>query len=123
MELNLPDVKAEVEAAFAAYEAALVGNDVATLDALFWDHELTIRYGAGESLYGRAEILAFRKARPSQGLERTLRRTVITTFGRDMATANTEFERGGRIGRQSQTWARLPEGWRVVAAHVSFLPG
>lgn len=123
VELNLPDVKAEVEAAFSAYEAALVGNDVETLDALFWDHALTIRYGAGESLYGREEILAFRKARPSQGLERTLRRTVITTFGRDAATANTEFERGGRIGRQSQTWVRLPEGWRVVAAHVSFLPG
>jgi hypothetical protein len=123
VELNLPDVKAEVEAAFAAYEQALVTNDVAMLDALFWDHALTIRYGATESLYGREEILAFRKARPSQGLERTLRRTVITTFGRDMATANTEFERGGRVGRQSQTWVRLPEGWRVVAAHVSFLPG
>lgn len=122
MEANLPQVKAEVEAAFAAYGAALVGNDVATLDARFWDHDLTIRYGATESLYGGEEILAFRRARPSQGLERTLRRAVIATFGRDMATANTEFERGGRIGRQSQTWARLSEGWRVVAAHASLLP-
>lgn len=120
-EVNIPEVLAEVTAAFARYEAALVSNDVAVLDELFWDSPHTIRYGPAESLYGRAEILAFRRARPSAGLDRTLARTVITTFGRDMATANTEFHRAGtaKVGRQSQTWVRLPEGWRVVAAHVS----
>ena len=121
MVINDPAVLEEVEAAFAAYETALVMNDVGALDALFWGSEHTIRYGPAESLYGRYEILAFRKARPSQGLARTLRRTVITTFGADMATANTEFTREGadKIGRQSQTWVKMPEGWRVVAAHVS----
>ncbi len=120
-EINRPDVLAEVEAAFARYEAALVSNDVAVLDALFWDSPLTIRYGPAESLYGRDEILAFRQARPATGLDRSLRRTVITTFGTDMATANTEFTRAGteKIGRQSQTWVRLSDGWRIVAAHVS----
>mgnify|MGYP000397713937 CR=1 FL=1 len=125
MEVNLPEVVAEVEAVFARYEAALVGNDVAVLDELFWDSPHTVRHGPGESLYGRDEILAFRRARPSAGLERRLARTVITTFGRDLATASTEFHRPGvpRVGRQSQTWVRLPEGWRVVAAHVSFREG
>ena len=120
-EINRPDILAEVAAAFARYEAALTSNDVATLDELFWSSPHTIRYGPAESLYGQDEILAFRKARPSAGLDRTLRRTVITTFGTDTATANTEFTREGtdKIGRQSQTWVRLPEGWRVVAAHVS----
>ena len=124
MEINLPEVVAEVTDAFARYEAALTGNDVAVLDALFWDDPRTIRYGPAESLYGRAEILAFRRARPSAGLDRRLSRTVITTFGRDLATANTEFHRDGTdaVGRQSQTWVRLPEGWRVVAAHVSHRP-
>ena len=124
MEIDLPEVKAEVEAVFAEYERALVTNDVATLDALFWASAATVRYGPAESLYGRDEILAFRKARPAAGLDRTLRRTVITTFGRDMATANTEFVRQGtdRIGRQSQTWVRMAEGWRIVAAHVSLRP-
>ena len=123
MQINIPDVHAEVSAAFAAYEAALVGNDVATLDALFWTSPHVVRYGATENLYGHEEILAFRKARPSAGLARTLRRTVITAFGRDSATACTEFTREGtdRIGRQSQSWARLPEGWRIVAAHVSLM--
>lgn len=123
MEINLPDVLAEVTAAFERYEAALVGNDVAVLDESFWDSPHTLRYGAGENLYGFGEIAAFRAARPAQGLERTLTRTVITTYGRDFATANTEFRRPGnpRIGRQSQSWARMPEGWRVVAAHVSFM--
>lgn len=124
MDIDLPDVLAEVQAAFAKYETALVTNDVGVLDELFWADARTIRYGPAESLYGRDEILAFRKVRPSQGLERTLRRTAITTFGRDLATANTEFTREGAtgIGRQSQTWARMPGGWRVVAAHVSFRP-
>ena len=124
MEVNIPEIVAEVEAAFARYEAALTGNDVAVLDELFWDDGRTIRYGPAESLYGRDEILAFRKARPAAGLDRRLSRTVITTFGRDFATANTEFHREGtdRIGRQSQSWVRMPEGWRVVAAHVSLRP-
>lgn len=121
MELDIPEVKAEVTALFMQYEQALVANDVAVLDALFWDNPRTIRYGAGENLHGYAEIMAFRAARPSVGLERTLERTTITTFGRDFATANTTFTRNGKVGRQSQTWARLPEGWRVVSAHVSFL--
>lgn len=121
MVVNDPRVLTEVEAAFARYEAALIGNDVAVLDELFWGSPHTIRYGPAESLYGQDEILAFRKARPSAGLDRMLRRTVITTFGNDFATANTEFTREGttKIGRQSQSWARMEDGWRVVAAHVS----
>lgn len=124
MEINLAEVLAEVTAAFDRYEAALVGNDVAVLDALFWDSPHTLRYGAGENLYGHAEIAAFRGARPSAGLARTITRKVITTYGRDFATANIEFVRDdpAKTGRQSQTWARLPEGWRVVAAHVSIIP-
>ena len=120
--INLPDVAAEVAVAFAAYEAALIANDVATLDALFWDSPHTIRYGTAEVLYGADEIKAFRADRPAAGLARTLDRTVITTFGRDMATASTLFRRApGKLGRQMQTWMRLPEGWRVVAAHVSLM--
>ncbi len=121
MDINHPETLAEVEEAFARYEQALITNDVAVLDALFWSSGHTIRYGPAESLYGQDEILAFRNARPSKGLDRTLRRTVITTFGNDMATANTEFTRDGttKVGRQSQTWVRMDEGWRVVAAHVS----
>jgi len=124
MAINLPDVLAEVQAQFARYEQALVHNDVAVLDELFWDHPLTLRYGATENLYGYAAIRDFRAARAPQGLERRLLRTVITTYGRDMATANAEFQRAGasRPGRQSQTWMRTPDGWRVVAAHVSLLP-
>jgi hypothetical protein len=124
VEINIPEVKAEVEAAFAAYETALTTNDVAVLDQLFLESADTIRYGMGENLYGFAEIAAFRAARPSAGLERTLERTVITTYGRDMATAWTLFRREsmtGKVGRQSQVWMRTPEGWRVVAAHVSVI--
>jgi hypothetical protein len=124
MEIDSPEVKAEVEAAFARYEAALVGNDVAVLEELFRDDPRTIRYGAGENLYGMDAIRAFRRARPSHDLARTLERTVITTYGRDMATAMTLFRRdsgAGKVGRQSQTWCRLPEGWRIVAAHVSVI--
>jgi hypothetical protein len=123
MDINLPDVVAEVTAQFERYEAALTGNDVAVLDELFWDSPHTLRYGATENLYGYAEIQAFRAARPAQGLARELLKTVITTYGRDVATANVEFRREGsiRTGRQSQTWLRTPEGWRVVAAHVSLL--
>lgn len=123
MDINLPDVHAEVTAAFARYEDALVNNNVEVLDELFWTSPHTVRYGVGENLYGADEILAFRRARPSVGLARTLQRTVITTYGRDCATAMTEFRREGgtRLGRQSQTWVRMAEGWRVVAAHVSLL--
>jgi hypothetical protein len=124
MDVNLPEVMAEVEAAFARYEQALVTNDVDTLQGLFWDSPLTIRYGIGEILYGHAEIGAFRAARSPIGLMRTTSRTVITTYGRDFATASTLFHREttpGRVGRQMQTWARTSDGWRVVAAHVSVI--
>jgi hypothetical protein len=123
MQINLPEVLQEVQAAFARYEAALVSNDVAVLDELFWDSPHTLRYGATENLYGYQAIRAFRAGRSPQGLARELAHTVITTYGRDFATANTEFMRHGsaRSGRQSQTWLRTPQGWRVVAAHVSLL--
>jgi Protein of unknown function (DUF3225) len=125
MDIDIPEVKAEVEAAFARYEAALVGNDVAALDELFVKSARTLRYGIAENLYGHGEIAAFRAARPSAGLERTLERTVITTYGLDLATAWTLFRRpslAGKIGRQSQVWVRTPDGWRVAAAHVSVIP-
>ncbi len=123
MDINLPEVHAEVSAAFARYEQALVHNQVEVLDALFWSSPHTVRYGVGENLYGIEAIRAFRNARPSAGLARRLQDTVITTFGRDSATTMTLFRREGgtKIGRQSQTWVRLPQGWRVVAAHVSLL--
>lgn len=123
-DINQPEVLAEVRDAFERYEAALVGNDVAVLDALFWNSGFTLRYGATENLYGHAAIAAFRAARPAAGLARAVTRTVITTFGSDFATANMEFERanGAARGRQSHTWVRMPEGWRIVAAHVSLLP-
>ena len=123
MHINLPEVLAEVTAAFERYERALVANDVGVLNELFWDSPLTLRYGTGESLYGYEAIRAFRSARSPKGLERRLQRTVITTFGRDFATANTDFMRDsvpGRAGRQSQAWARMSDGWRIVAAHVSW---
>jgi hypothetical protein len=123
-DINIPEVLAEVSAAFQRYEAALNTNDVAVLDELFWKSPLTLRYGIGENLYGYEQIAAFRSARSPAGLARTIHGTVITTFGRDMATANTLFERdaaAGKIGRQSQTWMRTAEGWRVVAAHVSLI--
>ena len=123
MEINLPYVVAEVTAAFTRYEDALVNNKVDVLDELFWKSEHTLRYGAGENLYGYEAIQAFRAARPATGLERTLLRTQITTYGDSFATANCEFQRVGstKPGRQSQTWMKTPEGWRVVSAHVSLL--
>ncbi len=124
MEIDIPEVVAEVRAEFARYEAALVGNDVATLDGLFWSGAQVLRYGIGENLYGPAEIAAFRAARSPVGLARRLSRTQITTYGRDMAMAATLFHRDttpGRVGRQMQTWVRMKEGWRVVAAHVSVI--
>lgn len=123
MDINLPDVVAEVTAALERYEAALVNNQVEVLDALFWNSPHTLRYGAGENLYGYEAIRTFRAARSPQGLARRVLRTVVTTYGQDFATANLEFQRDGsnRPGRQSQTWMRTPEGWRVVAAHVSLM--
>ena len=121
--INLPDVLQEITAVFERYEDALVHNKVDVLDELFWPTPSTVRYGVGENLVGIEQIRAFRAARPSSGLARTLANTVITTFGRDFATAMTEFTRPGMrgLGRQSQTWVRCDEGWRVVAAHVSVL--
>lgn len=123
MDINLPDVVAEVTAAVECYEAALVSNRVDVLDTLFWNSPHTLRYGAGENLYGYDAIRAFRAARSPQGLARRVLRTSITTYGTGFATANLEFQRDGsdRVGRQSQTWMRTPAGWRVVAAHVSLM--
>ena len=125
LEINIPEVVAEVTAAFQRYEVALNTNDVAVLDELFWKSPLTLRYGMGENLYGYDQIAAFRSARSPAGLARSISGTQITTYGRDMATANTMFEREtvpGKLGRQSQTWMRTAEGWRVVSAHVSLIP-
>jgi hypothetical protein len=124
MDIDLPEVVAEVRQAFDRYEKALVTNDVDALGALFRDDPRTIRYGIGENLYGFSEIAAFRAARSSAGLARALSRTVISTYGREFAVASTLFERAttpGKVGRQMQTWVKFPEGWRVVAAHVSLI--
>jgi 1-carboxybiuret hydrolase subunit AtzH-like protein len=124
LEIDLPDVLAEVRAAFARYEQALGSNDVETLNALFRDDPRTIRYGGGENLYGYDAIKAFRVARSPVGLARTISDTVITTYGRDAAVASTLFRRPaapGKVGRQMQTWLRCAEGWRIVAAHVSMI--
>jgi 1-carboxybiuret hydrolase subunit AtzH-like protein len=124
MDIDLPEVVAEVTAQFARYEQALVTNDVAVLDELFRNDTRTLRYGIAENLYGYGEISSFRAARSPAGLIRKTARTVITTYGRDAAVASTLFYRDsapGRVGRQMQTWVRFPEGWRIVAAHVSVI--
>jgi len=124
MEIDLPEVVAEVRACFDAYEKALVNNDVAALNEMFRDDRRTVRYGAGENLYGYDEIKSFRAARSPVGLGRTISKTVITTYGRNFATASTLYERpsaAGKIGRQMQTWVKFADGWRVVAAHVSLI--
>jgi hypothetical protein len=123
MQINIPEVVAEVTAIVSRYEAALVTNDVPVLDGLFWSSPHTVRYGATENLYGYDAIKAFRAGRSPVNLERSVNRIAVTTFGRDFATANVEFQRMGatRAGRQSQTWLRTPDGWRVVAAHVSLM--
>ena len=126
MQIDLPEVVAEVRTEFERYEQALVSNDVATLNSLFHDDVRTIRYGGAENLYGYAAIKSFRAARSPAGLARTLSKTVITTYGRDVAVASTLFARAsapGKIGRQMQTWVKFAEGWRVVAAHVSVIDG
>jgi len=124
MEIDLPDVLSEVTAQFARYEKALVGNDVAVLDELFHKDARSLRYGIAENLYGYDEITAFRAARSPVGLMRKTAKTLITTYGRDTAVASTLFYREGlpgKVGRQMQTWIRFPEGWRIVAAHVSII--
>jgi Protein of unknown function (DUF3225) len=124
MQIDLPDVLAEVTAQFGRYEQALVSNDVAVLDELFHTDSRTLRYGIGENLYGYDAITAFRAARSPVGLMRRTAKTVITTYGRDTAVASTLFYRDtapGRVGRQMQTWVRFPEGWKIVAAHVSII--
>jgi|SRR5580704_5936890 hypothetical protein len=124
MEIDMPDVVAEVWGAFNRYEQALVSNDVETLDALFRDDPCTVRFGATENLFGYDQIKAFRAARSPGGLARTLTNTVVTTYGRDFAIASTLFHRAtmpGKVGRQMQTWVRFPDGWFVVAAHVSVI--
>jgi hypothetical protein len=122
MDIDLPHIVAEVTAAFQRYERALMANDVATLNEIFCNDPRTIRYGVGENLYGHAEIAGFRAARSPVGLARTISRTVITTYGRDMGVASTLFHRTpGKVGRQMQIWVRFPDGWHVVAAHVSVI--
>jgi hypothetical protein len=124
MEIDMPDVVAEVQGAFDRYEHALVSNDVETLDALFRNDPRTVRFGGTENLFGYEQIKAFRAARSSAGLARTLTNTVVTTYGRDFAIASTLFHRAtmpGKVGRQMQTWVRFPDGWFVVAAHVSVI--
>jgi len=124
LEIDRPDVLAEVSAQFARYEQALVSNDVVVLDELFRKDSRTLRYGIAENLYGYGEIAAFRAARSPAGLMRKTSRTIITSYGRDTAVASTLFYRDsvpGRVGRQMQTWVRFPEGWRIVAAHVSII--
>ena len=123
LEVNIPEVVAEVRTVFDRYERALLSNDVDTLNELFWSGPLTVRYGVGENLYGSDQIAAFRRNRKTGPFDRTLMNTVITTFGRDFATANTEYQRAGhdRPGRESKTLVRTADGWRIVAAHVSLL--
>jgi hypothetical protein len=122
-EINLPEIVAEVTVALRLYEEALFANDVPTLDASFWTSSLTLRYGVGENLYGHEAIAAFRSARKPGNLGRRSTKVVVTTFGRDFATANVEYLQGepAHTGRMSHTWVRFPEGWRIVAAHVSFI--
>ncbi|MEQ1899278.1 MAG: oxalurate catabolism protein HpxZ [Devosia sp.] len=124
MEINLPAIVAEVEAAFAAYERAFVSNDIQALNDFFVKSESTVRYGVAEQQYGLEAIKAYRARQPSTGLERELLDTIITTYGRDAAVASTLFFRDsakGKVGRQMQTWIRVADGWRVAAAHVSLI--
>lgn len=122
-EINIPEVVAEVRAVFDRYEAALTRNDVPVLEELFWNAPQVSRYGVGENLYGWDMISAFRRARRTGPFKRHLMRTVITTYGTDFATANTEYLRDGHIhtGRETKTLMRTQQGWRIVSAHVSLL--
>ena len=126
MIINDPEVVAELSALYPRYEDALVNNDVDTLMSMFWAGAQVMRFGATENLYGPEELEAFRKARPAANLARTVTRLDIVSFGRNFASITLEFERtsvtGTVRGRQSQVWVRMPEGWRIVQAHVSLLP-
>ena len=124
IEINIPEVVAEVSEAFVRYERALVANDVEALDAMFWKNPHTLRFGIAENLYGYDAIASFRSSRPPIDLTRHLKNTVIVSYGRDFATANTEFQRLGSsvTGRQSHVWVRTEDGWRIAAAHVSLMP-
>ena len=124
MEINIPEIVEEVTAAFMAYEKALLANDVDTIDELFWNHEKTLRYGPNGTVVSHRDLSAFRRSRDIAPWHRDLKDTHIVTFGRDFAVANTESTRPGAdgISRQSQTWARMPDGWRIVSAHVSDQP-
>lgn len=121
MEINNPQALAEVTASFERYQDAIISNDIGVLNELFWDDALTIRYGTAENLYGHAAIAGFRTTRTAAQHAREVTKTVVTTFGPDYATTNIEFKRSGRTGRQSQAWVRMPQGWRIVAAHVSYM--
>ena len=121
MEINQPQILAEVTHQFNRYQQAILDNELSVLNELFWNNTLTLRYGIGENLYGHATIAAYRGTRDAASVARVVGKTVITTYGRDAATTNCEFSRGQRKGRQSQSWVRMPEGWRIVAAHVSYL--
>lgn len=118
-DINRPEIVAEVRAAFDRYNAAIESKDVATLNELFWDSGHTVRFGYTENLFGHAEIAQFRGTKWLRGSARREGRVVITTFGTDHATTNAVFERDNGSTRQSQTWVRFPQGWRIVAAHVS----
>src|SRR3984957_7122505 len=126
MLINDPEIVAELQALYPKYEAALVDNDAETLTGMFWASPHAMRFGVTENLYGIEEIDAFRKSRPATNLARSVRRLDIVTFGRDFGSVTLEFKRSanGKLisGRQSQVWVRLPEGWRIVVAHVSVLP-
>ncbi len=120
MQINLPEVVAEIRARFEDYERALCANDVEALLAFFWDSPHAVRFGANENLYGWSQIAHFRQLRTPPP-PRSLRNTVITTFGRDYANTSTEFVRPDAVGRQSQSWIRTEQGWKIAAAHVSYL--
>ena len=120
MEINNPQTLTELTRQFNRYQQAIIDNDIAVLNELFWNNPHTIRYGTGENLYGHAAIASFRGARDPRSVVRLVGKSVVTSYGRDAGTTNVEFTRGNRNGRQSQTWIRMPEGWRIVAAHVSY---
>ena len=121
MEINNPQALAEVTASFKRYQDAIISNEVVVLDELFWNNAVTLRYGIAENLYGYETIAAYRSGRSPAGLARVVTKSVVTCYGKDFATTNIEFTRAGRQGRQSQAWGRMPEGWRIVAAHVSYM--
>ena len=121
MEINQPDVVAEVKALYKRYQDAIVSHDPAVLNELFWKSDLTIRYGTAENLYGHDAIAAFRAGIAPGQHARVVTKEVVTTYGRDLATTNCEYTRGNHKGRQTQTWVRLAEGWRIVSAHVSYM--